>query len=50
MIKALRRIFMQDRERINIPRSVQQTIPYQTNMAGRRLDGGQQVFQVLAVF
>jgi hypothetical protein len=27
MIKALRRIFMQDRERINIPRSVQQTIP-----------------------
>lgn len=27
MIKALRRIFMQDKERINIPRSVQQTIP-----------------------
>ena len=27
MIKALRRIFMQDRERITIPRSVQQTIP-----------------------
>lgn len=27
MIKALRRIFMQDRERLNIPRSVQQVIP-----------------------
>ena len=50
MIKTLKNLLKQDKERYTVPRKVQDVIPYPPHLEGRHFSGGQPLFQDLSVF